>query len=273
VFALDRLQVELDSARAAVAEASGEYRAAVDRANELSDRQQQLVDQANAIVVLSDRLDAQKRAGLFGADVEAAQAEADGLKQRLDEAQATLKRLEDEAHGASFNEPARQILSGAPVESGHYVFPVGGGPSVVSVSHYHHDYPAADIAAPEGTPVYALSDGTVRYAWSFDPRCGVGFTMQTTAGQTWTYCHLSYLEPTVTPGAQLAAGDPVGLVGQTGHATGPHLHLQLQPADSYPQEEAWFQGFAGTAFRWADAGPAPAGENRPLVFHIVRTLD
>ena len=222
VFALDRLQVELDSARAAVAEASGEYRAAADRANALADRQQRLTDRADAIVLLSDRLDAQKRAALFGADVEAAQAEADGLKKRLDDAEAALKRLEDEAHGASFNEPARQILSGAPVEaSGNYVFPVGGGPSVVSVSHYHHDYPAADIAAPEGSPLYALSDGTVRYAWSSDPRCGVGFTMQTTDGQTWTYCHLSYLEPTVTPGAQLAAGDPVGLVGQTGHATGP----------------------------------------------------
>jgi murein DD-endopeptidase MepM/ murein hydrolase activator NlpD len=274
VFALDRIQVQLDSARAAVAEASGEYRTAADRANALSDRQQQLVDRANAIALLSDRLDAQKRAALFGANVEAARGEADGFKKRLDEAQAALKRLEDEAHGASFNEPARQILSGAPVEaSGNYVFPVGGGPSVVSVSHYHHDYPAADIAAPEGSPLYALSDGTVRYAWSSDPRCGVGFTMQTTDGQTWTYCHLSYLEPTVTPGAQLAAGDPVGLVGQTGHATGPHLHLQLQPADSYPQEAAWFQGFAGTAFRWADAGPTPAGANRPLVFHIVRTLD
>ena len=274
VFALDRLQVELDSARAAVAEASGEYRTAADRANALADRQQRLADRADAIVLLSDRLDAQKRTALFGADVEAAQAEADGLKKRLDDAEAALRRLEDKAHGASFNEPARQILSGAPVDaSGNYVFPVGGGPSAVSVSHYHHDYPAADIAAPEGSPLYALSEGTVRYAWSSDPRCGVGFTMQTTDGQTWTYCHLSYLEPTVTPGAQLAAGDPVGLVGQTGHATGPHLHLQLQPADSYPQEEAWFQGFAGTAYRWSDAGPAPAGANRPLVFHIVRTLD
>jgi murein DD-endopeptidase MepM/ murein hydrolase activator NlpD len=274
VFALDRLQVELDTARAAVAEASGEYRAAVDRAKPLADRQQRLADEADAIVLLSDRLDAQKRVALFGADVQAAQAEADRLKRRLDDAEAALKRLEDEARGASFNEPARQILSGAPVEdAGNYVFPVGGGPSVVSVSHYHHDYPAADIAAPEGSPLYALSDGTVRNAWSWDQRCGVGFTMQTTAGQTWTYCHLSYLEPTVTPGAQLAAGDPVGLVGQTGHATGPHLHLQLQPAGSYPQEEAWFQRFAGSAFRWSDPGPAPAGANAPLVFHIVRALD
>jgi murein DD-endopeptidase MepM/ murein hydrolase activator NlpD len=121
------------------------------------------------------------------------------------------------------------MLSAAPVAgAGNYVFPVGGGPGVVSVSHYHHDYPAADIAAPEGSPLYALSDGTVLYAWSWDERCGTGFTMQTTDGQTWTYCHLSYLEPTVTQGAQLTAGDPVGLVGSTGDATGPLLQARIR---------------------------------------------
>ena len=137
----------------------------------------------------------------------------------------------------------------------------------------HHDYPAADIVAPEGTPLYALSDGTVLYAWSWDERCGTGFTMQTTEGQTWTYCHLSYLEPAVTQGATLAAGDPVGLVGQSGHATGPHLHLQLQPASAYPQDEGWFQSFAGTAFRWSDLGPADLQGPSGPVFHIVGSLD
>ena len=183
----------------------------------------------------------------------------------------TLVGLRDEAQGASFNQPAGQLLSTAPVQaSGNYVFPVGGGPAVVSVSHTHHDYPAADIAAPEGTPLYALSDGTVLYTWTGDPRCGTGFTFQATDGQTWTYCHLSYLDPSVQPGAQLTAGQPVGLVGATGDATGPHLHLQLQPATSYPQDEQWFQSFAGTAFQWADATGTTAGTPAgPLVFHIV----
>jgi murein DD-endopeptidase MepM/ murein hydrolase activator NlpD len=99
--------------------------------------------------------------------------------------------------------------------------------------------------------------------------------MKTSDGQTWTYCHLSYLDPMVAPGAQLAAGDPVGLVGQTGSATGPHLHLQLQPASSYPQDQPWFQSFAGTAFQWTDgeSTAGKAGRPRPLVFHIVTSLD
>jgi hypothetical protein len=48
----------------------------------------------------------------------------------------------------------------------------------------------------------------------------------------------------------------LALVGQSGHATGPHLHLGLKPSTSYPQDMPWFQGFAGTAFRWQDA-PTP----------------
>ena len=104
-----------------------------------------------------------------------------------------------------------------------------------------------DLIIP--SPVFAISNATVLRSWSDpDPRCGIGLTIQTDDSRVWTYCHLSYLQPTVQPGASLAAGDLVGLVGHTGDASGPHLHLQLQPATSYPQNEAWFKAFAGTAF-------------------------
>ena len=59
----------------------------------------------------------------------------------------------------------------------------------------------------------------------------------------------------------------------TGHATGPHLHLQLDPVTSYPQLQPWFQNFAGVAFRWQDAGPTDSigsGGQAP-VFAVVPT--
>ena len=76
---------------------------------------------------------------------------------------------------------------------------------------------------------------------------------------------MSYQQPGIQPGIAVAAGQPVGLVGSTGHSTGPHLHLQLQPASSYPQAEPWFDGFAGTAFRWQDAPTMAVGP----VFDVV----
>jgi murein DD-endopeptidase MepM/ murein hydrolase activator NlpD len=268
VVALDQLQSQLADAEAKVAQASDAYQAAAARAQELADREQA----ATELPLLSDQLEAQKQAAQVGTDAYAAQAEADRLRTELDAAQAALVALREQVQGASFNQPAGQLLAAAPGQgAGDYVFPVGGGPSMVSVSHRHHDYPAADIAAPLGTPLYALAGGVVLHAWPGDPRCGTGFTFQATDGQVWTYCHLSYLDPAVQPGAELTAGDPVGLVGATGDATGPHLHLQLQPATSYPQNEQWFQSFAGTAFQWSDeAGTRPGTSVGPLVFHIVQ---
>jgi len=269
-FALDQLENELAAAQAKVAEASAAYRAAAAKAQALAEREQAQSARAESTSLLSDQLAAEQSATQVGAEAYAAQTEADRLKGELDEAQSALAALQRQAQAASFNGPARQLLAGRAAGSGDYVFPVGGGPSAVFVSHFHHDYPAADIAAPEGAPLYALSDGTVLYTWLDDPRCGTGFTVETTDGQTWTYCHLSYLEPSVQPGAALRAGDPVGLVGATGDATGPHLHLQLQPASSYPQDQQWFQALAGTAFEWSDDPAAmPGTPVGPRVFHIV----
>ena len=53
----------------------------------------------------------------------------------------------------------------------------------------------------------------------------------------------------------------------TGHAEGPHLHLQLEPANGYPQDEPWFQSFAGTAFSWLDSTQTNAAPNP--VFAVV----
>ena len=260
--ALAQVEARIQAAQSEVAKASEAYRDATSVARALAARAQEATARAGSLSLLSDELDAQKDAARVGADAYAAQLEADRLRRELEAARAALAALEEQAQAAASGQPAAQ--------TGVYVFPVGGGAQAVTVSHGHHDYPAADIAAPEGSPLYALADGTVLYAWNADARCGTGFTFQAADGRTWTYCHLSYLSPLVAPGAQLRAGDPVGLVGATGHATGPHLHLQLQPATSYPQDEQWFQSFAGTAFRWSDdAGAARDGPAGPPVFHVV----
>jgi murein DD-endopeptidase MepM/ murein hydrolase activator NlpD len=253
-FSLDRLQQALEAARTAAAAAGEELQVAqrvVLRNQRVAARWQGRADRAR---LLSDRLELERGAGLALQRAGAAQARVDELTRALADAQQQLAQAQQASAASSFAPAASQLL-GAPSYSGDYVFPVGGGPGAVFASHTHHDYPAVDIAAPEGSPLYALAAGTVLRAWSTpEARCGIGFTFQAFDGQLWTYCHLSVLEPGVAPGLALAAGQQVGLVGHTGHATGPHLHLQLRPAASWPQQQPWFESFAGTAFTWSDAG-------------------
>jgi murein DD-endopeptidase MepM/ murein hydrolase activator NlpD len=260
-------QQQLDDAKQAVLDAQATLDTAQQDLAALQQKEDDLIGHASLLTVLSDRLDAQKAAGLADADVQNQQAVVDAAQLDLQTAQATLTNARDSATATSFATGTGSMLQ-APAYNDGYVFPVAGGAGVVRVGHTHHDYPAADIDAPAGTQEYALHDGVVDSAWP-EPsgNCGIGFTISTTDGLTWTYCHLSYLEPTVVTGAELAAGDPVGLVGQTGHADGPHLHLQLQPATGYPQDEAWFQAFAGTAFSWADTVQTDAAPNP--VFEVV----
>src|SRR6266545_4053049 len=169
----------------------------------------------------------------------------DAARVRLEQVQSALESARQSAQAPSFAQGVGTLM-GAPSYQGDYVFPVGGGPQLVSV---------------------------VLNAWhASDPRCGIGMTIRTEDEQVWTYCHLAFLEPSVTDGVSLSAGTQIGLVGSTGHATGPHLHLQLQPATSYPQSQAWFERFAGKAFRWQDAPTElelPGTPAAPRVFSVV----
>jgi murein DD-endopeptidase MepM/ murein hydrolase activator NlpD len=253
-FTLDRLQVELEGARKEVSKANRKLVAAV-RAARAARRveRSQLADVRRA-TLLSTRLELEKRAVQAGLRAHRASRLVAERRESLDAARSALDAARAGAAPASFS-PGAGALLGTPSFLGGYAFPVGGGPGVVSVARDHHDYPAADIAAPMGAPLYAIGAGVVVDAWPLPSgNCGIGFVLQTLDGRDWTYCHMSYLEPTVQPGAVLTAGAVVGLVGSTGHSTGPHLHLQTGPVLSYPQEEPWFAAFAGTAFTWQGEG-------------------
>jgi murein DD-endopeptidase MepM/ murein hydrolase activator NlpD len=268
-FTLDRLQISLDNARGVVVQANRKLVKELKRERLLAKRELALHRQADATTLLSDRFVLDRHVAQVTVARAAAQARVADFRSALRRAETDLASARDRSLASSFSPGAGSLL-GAPAYDAGYVFPVGGGPSLVSVSHHHHDYPAADIAAPEGSPVYALSDAVVERAWQYpDGRCGIGLTLTTVDGQSWTYCHFSYLDPALSGGVQLAAGTQVGLVGQTGHATGPHLHLQLNPATSYPQLQPWFQRFANIAFRWQDSGPTDSIPASGRVFAIL----
>ena len=84
-----------------------------------------------------------------------------------------------------------------------------------------------DFAAPTGTPVHAAGDGKVASA-GWQNGYGNAVVLQHGATYSTVYAHLSRFASGVKPGARVAQGDVIGYVGQTGWATGPHLHYEFR---------------------------------------------
>jgi len=84
-----------------------------------------------------------------------------------------------------------------------------------------------DYAAPAGTYVKATADGTVEFAGR---QGGYGnvIVVNHQSGFSTTYAHLSRFAGGLRKGARVNQGDVIGHVGQTGWATGPHLHYEFR---------------------------------------------
>jgi murein DD-endopeptidase MepM/ murein hydrolase activator NlpD len=94
----------------------------------------------------------------------------------------------------------------------------GGGP--VTSYHTGHDY-----GADAGTPILAPITGTVALAEPLQVRGNV-VILDHGLGVYSGFWHLSRID--VTPGQTVGEGEVVGLVGNTGLSTGPHLHWEMR---------------------------------------------
>jgi len=86
-----------------------------------------------------------------------------------------------------------------------------------------------DYAAPSGTRIRAVADGVIDFSGK---QGGYGNVVVIRhQGQYSTlYAHMSGFGPGVKTGARIGQGDTIGFVGQTGWATGPHLHYEFRVA-------------------------------------------
>ncbi|WP_300680547.1 M23 family metallopeptidase [Nocardioides sp.] len=88
-----------------------------------------------------------------------------------------------------------------------------------------------DFAAPVGTPIHAVANGTVssaQYSGAYGNRTVITLDDGT---ELW-YCH--QVRFGVSPGEYVHVGQVIGYVGATGHVTGPHLHLEVRPGGGDP---------------------------------------
>ncbi len=104
----------------------------------------------------------------------------------------------------------------------------GFGPRVDPIDGTTKNHTGLDLRAASGSPILATADGVVRSA---GPRGGYGNAVELDhgGGLTTLYGHASQV--LVKPGEKVSAGQEIGVVGQTGRATGPHLHFELRKDD------------------------------------------
>jgi murein DD-endopeptidase MepM/ murein hydrolase activator NlpD len=95
---------------------------------------------------------------------------------------------------------------------------------------YQKAHEGVDYGAPVGTPIWAVGDGVVTLAGT-NGGCGKQVTIRHRNGYETIYCHLSSIA--VSAGKAVSQKQVIGAVGQTGLATGPHLHYAVKKAGGY----------------------------------------
>lgn len=89
-----------------------------------------------------------------------------------------------------------------------------------------------DYAAPVGTPVWAIADGTVASA-GWNGGYGKQVVLKHANGYQSMYGHLSRITPELRKGKPVRQKQVIGYVGSTGLSTGPHLDFRLTKGGSY----------------------------------------
>ena len=118
----------------------------------------------------------------------------------------------------------------------HYVFPVDGGASYIDTyganrsdvyDGWHH---GDDLFAPLGTPVVAVSTGTLSLV-GWNKLGGWRLWLTDKKGNSFYYAHLAGFARWILTHPNVRAGQVVGFLGRTGDAftTTPHLHFEIHP--------------------------------------------
>ncbi len=125
--------------------------------------------------------------------------------------------------------------------NGGLVRPVRGGALTSGFGASRGRYPHAglDFAVPIGTPVHAAMDGTV-LGHQPTGRTGRYVFLSHPGNRNTYYGHLS--QPQVSAGQQVKAGQQIGLSGNTGRSTGPHLHWETWTGGKPVNPAAYLNG-------------------------------
>jgi len=118
----------------------------------------------------------------------------------------------------------RKFLIRKPIADGEITS--GFGMRFHPILHFSRMHTGVDWAAPIGTPILAAGAGVlIKAGW--DSGYGRRVEIQHANGYVTTYNHMSGFGRGIVEGARVTQGQVVGFLGQTGLATGPHLHYEV----------------------------------------------
>ena len=123
----------------------------------------------------------------------------------------------------------------AKIQANQWVMPVSGyrlsATFGLSSALWSTVHTGLDFAAPAGTPLVAVANGTITETGSAGSYGNRTILTLEDGTEIW-YCHQTTID--VSVGQQVSGGTVIGTVGSTGNSTGPHLHLEVRPGGASP---------------------------------------
>ena len=138
----------------------------------------------------------------------------------------------DDGDGTFYDELGRSVRRAfltKPIELGR-ISSVYSNSRLHPIHNIRRPHRGVDYAANTGTPIMATGDGVVIYA-DWKGELGNLVEIQHPNGWVTRYGHMSRFAPGVRPGTRVKQSQTIGRVGQTGGATGPHVHYEMRRRD------------------------------------------
>ncbi|GAA3157320.1 hypothetical protein GCM10010531_05820 [Blastococcus jejuensis] len=156
-----------------------------------------------------------------------AEQEAAAAAARAEAERAAREAAEAAAAAAGRDNAAGGGTSGTPPSNANYVFPTSGYISSCYGWRWGALHGGVDIAAPVGTPIYAVTSGIVARN-GFANGFGLALYIRGDDGAVTVYGHVN--REFVRAGQRVHAGQLIAEVGNRGNSTGPHLHFEVHPS-------------------------------------------
>lgn len=208
---------ELENARQALAEEQAQLEATE---TQLEEQKGQLEGKQSELAANIRQQDATIEQA--AAEEQAQQAVVEAANKKLDEASAALD---------SYIRSQNQQYANADIHcSLNFQCPLGSY-KYITTQYGQGGHKGVDLAAPQGTPIYAAADGVVTvaaYHYSYGNYVSI-YHGSADDGSTYAtlYAHMMQA-PSVASGQEVKKGDLIGYVGNTGYSFGNHLHLELR---------------------------------------------